>query len=141
MESVHIDGARRIARACREAGVKQLVHFSALGASEQSPSRFLRSKAMGELAVREEFPDAIIIRPAAVYGHGDRFVSRYMRAMIMPYGVPLTTAMARAKIRVRTRTGASASPHCRSLKMPSSIFSSCSHRCPTRMRSPSSLAM
>ena len=38
------EGARTIARACQEAGVKQLIHVSALNASLDSPSTFLQAK-------------------------------------------------------------------------------------------------
>ena len=41
---MHVDGARTIAEACRMAGVKRLVHFSALNADKDSPSTFLQSK-------------------------------------------------------------------------------------------------
>ncbi len=41
---VHVDGARLIAEAAQEAGVKRLIHFSALNANVDSPSKFLQSK-------------------------------------------------------------------------------------------------
>jgi len=41
---VHNTGARVIAKAAKEAGVKRLIHVSALNASEDSPSKFLQSK-------------------------------------------------------------------------------------------------
>ena len=40
----HVEGAKVIAEACRNAGVSRLVHVSALGARKDSPSRFLQSK-------------------------------------------------------------------------------------------------
>lgn len=45
-KDVHVDGARMIAEASRAAGVKRLVHFSALNADKEAPSRFLQSKVV-----------------------------------------------------------------------------------------------
>lgn len=81
---VHVEGARRLARIARESGVEKFIHLSALNASPdpeplvyEKGSGFLRSKYYGELAVREEFPDAIIFRPADIYGQEDRFLVYY----------------------------------------------------------------
>lgn len=83
-KEVHVEGARRIARICRESGVDKLIHLSALNASPnpdplvyEKGSDFLRSKYYGELAVREEFPDAIIFRPSDIFGQEDRFLRYY----------------------------------------------------------------
>jgi NADH dehydrogenase (ubiquinone) 1 alpha subcomplex subunit 9 len=73
-----------IAKCARESGVKTLLHMSALNASEnpqkiylKNGSQFLISKARGEEAVREEFPDAIIFRPSDIFGGYDKFVTYY----------------------------------------------------------------
>lgn len=58
-EEVHADIPRRIARIAKEAGVKSFVHMSALSADLESLSKWSQTKAMGEIAVREEFPDAV----------------------------------------------------------------------------------
>ena len=50
-DDAHREGARVIAQAAREAGVKHLIHVSALNASEESPSKFLQSKVL-----KEKFP-------------------------------------------------------------------------------------
>ncbi|XP_066596725.1 NADH dehydrogenase [ubiquinone] 1 alpha subcomplex subunit 9, mitochondrial [Prorops nasuta] len=70
---IHIDLPRTIARICKESNVKHFIHFSAIGARpDPEPillpegSEFLRTKYYGELAVREEFPDATIVRPSCV---------------------------------------------------------------------------
>ncbi|XP_054719772.1 NADH dehydrogenase [ubiquinone] 1 alpha subcomplex subunit 9, mitochondrial-like [Uloborus diversus] len=84
-EEVHVKGARNIARIARESGVETLVHVSALNACENPKpiilkrgSQFYASKWRGEQAVREEFPDAIIFRPADMWGQYDHFLNYYM---------------------------------------------------------------
>jgi len=76
-EEVHIDVAAKIARISAEAGASTLVHLSALAADEHSISRWARSKALGEQAVRAETPGATIVRPADVFGANDKFLSLF----------------------------------------------------------------
>lgn len=86
---VHVDGARMIAKAAKDAGVERLIHVSALNADVNSPSKFLQSKALGELAVKEEFPSATILRPGTVFGHEDKFLNYYAYLRNLPLGIPL----------------------------------------------------
>lgn len=72
----HVNCAYRIAKIAREAGVERFIHFSALGADLESPSRYFRSKAHGEAVVKEFFPDATILRPAPVVGSQDHFITQ-----------------------------------------------------------------
>jgi uncharacterized protein YbjT (DUF2867 family) len=76
-EAVHARGPGLIARAAAAAGVKQLVHVSAIGADAESPSHYARSKAQGEALVRREFPGAAIVRPSIVFGPEDGFFNRF----------------------------------------------------------------
>lgn len=83
-KEVHVEGARRLARISREAGVEKFIHVSALNANPdpeplvyENGSEFLRSKFDGENAVRDEFPDATIFRPSDIYGQEDRFLIYY----------------------------------------------------------------
>ncbi|CAG8746038.1 14031_t:CDS:10, partial [Racocetra persica] len=88
-EQVHVEGAARIAKISREADVARFVHVSALNADKNSPSKFFRSKALGEIAVKKEFPEATIVRPSTMYGHEDRFLTRYAETKyeyILNYG-------------------------------------------------------
>ena len=75
--SVHIDGARAVAKAAKQAGVKRFVHISALGADTKSSSGYGHTRAIGEQAVLEEFPQAIILRPSIVFGPEDAFYNRF----------------------------------------------------------------
>lgn len=83
-DDVHVEGARRLARISREAGVDKFIHLSSLNASSnpephvlKKGSKFLKSKWAGEQAVLEEFPNAVIIRPSDIYGQEDRFLRYY----------------------------------------------------------------
>lgn len=74
---VHAEGAGRIARAAGAAGVRRMVHMSALGADPASPSLYARSKAAGEQSVRAAFPGAVVLRPSVVFGAEDKFFNRF----------------------------------------------------------------
>lgn len=75
MEDIHIDGARRIAAIAKEAEIERFVHVSVAGADPNSPSRWMRSKALGEKAVREVFEGATILRPTMFFGPEDRLIN------------------------------------------------------------------
>ena len=84
--AIHVEGARAIAKAAREAGAKHLVHISAIGADPKSSSRYARTKGEGEAAVLEQFPDAVILRPSIVFGPEDAFFNRFAAmARISPF--------------------------------------------------------
>ncbi len=70
-------GPRLIADECARAGVRHLVHVSALGASGTSRSGYGRRNAAGEDAVTSGFPDAVILRPSIVFGAEDQFFNRF----------------------------------------------------------------
>jgi NADH dehydrogenase (ubiquinone) 1 alpha subcomplex subunit 9 len=73
-EQVHVEGAAAIARAAANAGASRLIHVSHLAQGSCEESGFATSKAAGEAAVKEAFPDATIVRPATMIGEGDRFL-------------------------------------------------------------------
>lgn len=73
--AVHELGAMHVARQSMRAGVSALVHISGIGADLNSPSRYVRSRARGELLVREAFPDATIVRPSVLFGPDDKFLN------------------------------------------------------------------
>jgi|SRR5579872_1112281 len=75
-ESVLAEGAENVARAAAAAGAR-LVHISAIGADESSPSDYARSKADGERRVVAADPQATIMRPSIVFGPEDEFFNRF----------------------------------------------------------------
>lgn len=75
-QSVHVEGARNIAAACRAAGVERLVHISGIGAERGSKNPFIRSKGDAEQAVIGEFETATFLRPSVVFGPNDQIFNR-----------------------------------------------------------------
>jgi uncharacterized protein YbjT (DUF2867 family) len=78
-EAVHVQGAAAVAQAAKQAGVRHLVHLSAIGADPRSKGHYGRTKAAGEAAVLQAFPQAIILRPSIVFGPEDDFFNRFAR--------------------------------------------------------------
>jgi NADH dehydrogenase len=83
-QSVHVDGAEAVAKAASAAGVRRLVHVSAIGADRRSESAYARSKGEGEAAVRAAFPSATIVRPSIVFGAEDDFFNRFAGLACVP---------------------------------------------------------
>ena len=94
MQAVHVEGAKAIAEAARDAGAKALVHVSSIGADAGSDSNYGRTKGEGENAVRDSFPGATIIRPSLVFGAEDDLTNRFARLArlpVLPVLAPRTT--------------------------------------------------
>lgn len=88
---VHQELPAKIARACRAQSVRHLVHVSALGVNTDQPhalpSHYLRSKALGELALMDVLglrgagaaaslgTSLTVLRPSVVFGAGDQFLN------------------------------------------------------------------
>src|SRR5215471_13520776 len=87
--AIHVEGARRVALASERQGVTRLIHLSALGARLSSPAISDRTKAEGEHAVREVFPQATIVRPSLTYGQDDHFFSRFVAMIRSSLVLPL----------------------------------------------------
>lgn len=87
--ALHVDGARAVAQAARDAGVERFVQISAIGAAADSPSAYGRTKAAGEAAVRERVPSAAVLRPSVVFGPEDRFFNRFAEMATLSPALPL----------------------------------------------------
>jgi len=87
-DAVQAKGAETIARAASAAGAR-MVHVSAIGADENSPSAYGRTKASGEKAVLAAVPSATIMRPSVVFGPEDQFTNRFAALARMSPFLPL----------------------------------------------------
>jgi uncharacterized protein YbjT (DUF2867 family) len=80
-QSVHVESAQRVAAQAQRAGVKRLIHISGIGANPRSQSLYIRKRGEGELAVRAAFADAILVRPAAMFGPDDGFLITILKLL------------------------------------------------------------
>ncbi len=105
-QHVHVSLVEKLARACVAAGVKQLVHVSAIGVSAQqplsAPSMYLRSKGQGEAALLRAAglsePPAFaltILRPSVIFGAQDKFLNVFASLQKKLPLMPLAGAGAR----------------------------------------------
>ncbi|GAC1434192.1 MAG: hypothetical protein NVSMB51_00800 [Solirubrobacteraceae bacterium] len=74
----------RMVEAAHRAGVERFVFFSALGASTHNRTRFLRSKAVAEQAVREGPVSSLVFAPSIVYAPGDAWTTLLGRLSLLP---------------------------------------------------------
>jgi uncharacterized protein YbjT (DUF2867 family) len=94
-ERAHVALPRTLARACATAGVRRVVHVSALGAAAGAPSRYLRSKAAGEAVLESAGLDLTILRPSVIFGEHDRFLNLFAQLQSVFPVMPLAGAEAR----------------------------------------------
>jgi uncharacterized protein YbjT (DUF2867 family) len=73
--SVHVQAAGRLAARAQQDRVGRLVQVSGIGADATSPSLYIRKRGEGELSVRAAFPNAVIVRPAVMFGPNDAFLA------------------------------------------------------------------
>ena len=94
-QRVHVELPSRLVNACHGAGVKRLVHVSALGASSGAPSRYLRSMAAGEAVLATSGLDVTVLRPSVIFGTHDRFLNLFAQLQAVAPVMPLAGAQAR----------------------------------------------
>ncbi len=86
--AVHVGGAEHVAQAAK-AHSAGLVHVSAIGADENSPSAYARSKAQAEKATLAAEPSAVIMRPSILFGPEDDFFNRFAALARLSPALPL----------------------------------------------------
>ena len=92
---VHVALPQKLARACQAAGVRRVVHVSALGAATGAPSMYQRSKARGEQALQAAALDLTLLRPSVIFGAEDKFLNVFARLQQIFPIIPLAGAATR----------------------------------------------
>ncbi|MDX1433237.1 MAG: complex I NDUFA9 subunit family protein [Gammaproteobacteria bacterium] len=97
--SVHAELPGKVAEACRYNRITRLLHMSALNASTDAPSEYLRRKAEGEESAHawaNEGLDVTSFRPSVIFGPDDSFFNRFASLLAMsPFVFPLACPDAR----------------------------------------------
>ncbi|GCL63925.1 complex I NDUFA9 subunit family protein [Pseudaquabacterium pictum] len=97
-DRAHVQLPRSLAAACAQAGVRRVVHVSALGVGAQAPSAYLRSKVAGEAVWQQALAaggDLTILRPSVIFGAEDRFTNLFAKLSRLFPVLPLAGAGAR----------------------------------------------
>lgn len=94
-DAAHVALPKKIVAACRAGGVERVLHVSALGASADAPSMYLRSKADGEVAILAGDLAATVFRPSVVFGPEDKFLNMFASLQSLFPVMPLGGAEAR----------------------------------------------
>jgi uncharacterized protein YbjT (DUF2867 family) len=87
--SIHVEGARRLARTAQALGVEKLLHISGIGSGPAASSHYERCRGEGESAVRAAFGNAIIFRPSVMFGPDDSFLTTLVRLLQRMPAFPL----------------------------------------------------
>jgi NADH dehydrogenase len=94
----HVELPRKVVEACFAAGIKRLLHMSALnGDALHGPSHYLRSKGQGEdLVHNAQGIHVSSFRPSVIFGPEDSFFNRFAKLLkMMPVFFPLACPNAR----------------------------------------------
>ena len=96
---VHVELNRKLAAACRAAGVRRLLYVSALNAgATKARSHYLRSKGEAEKALLQDPRlQTSIYRPSVIFGRDDSFLNRFQKLLRLTLGLPFPLACAGAK--------------------------------------------
>ena len=87
--ALQAEGPAHVAEIAARMGATRFVLISAIGADPHSDSKYARTKAEGEAAVRAAFPAATILRPSVVFGQGDGFFTRFAELALISPVLPL----------------------------------------------------
>ena len=86
---IHSDLPALLSKIASKNMINQFIHVSALGIDNALDSLYATSKLEGEKKVRENFSEAVILKPSIVYSVDDNFTTNFMRLLSILPVMPL----------------------------------------------------
>lgn len=87
--ALHAQGAEKLAKMAKSAGVERYVHISALGVETAVNSKYARTKLLGERAACSALPQTTVLRPSVIFGAEDNFFNQFARMACYSPVLPL----------------------------------------------------
>lgn len=100
-EKIHAEGTANVVEAAKRAGVKKLVHMSAMGSRADAPSRYHTTKWAGEEAVRSSGIPFVIFRPSIICGKDDEFVNMFAQIARQTWFLPFFNVIGSGKVKMQ----------------------------------------
>lgn len=91
--AAHITGLEAVIAACRANRVKRFIQISAVGAEDDSPTEYGRSKSTGDAVLRASDLDWVVLKPSLIVGRTAYGGTALVRGLA---GLPLITPVADA---------------------------------------------
>jgi uncharacterized protein YbjT (DUF2867 family) len=99
IRAVHIDGTVALFGACERAGVRRVVHISAIGLDRETPTKFSQTKLVADDDLQKRDLDWVILRPSVVYGRNAYGGSALLRAVAaLPGFIPVFSDTAELQV-------------------------------------------
>ncbi|MCF4164215.1 SDR family oxidoreductase [Zavarzinia compransoris] len=90
IDAVHHRGPAALFAACEAAGVRRVVHVSAISARPDADTDYARTKCAGDTALMASALDWVILKPSLVHGAGGYGGTALIRALaLFPLAIPL----------------------------------------------------
>lgn len=83
-DDVHVKGPCTLFEQAARAGVPRLIHISALGAGPGAPTRFWRSKALGDHCALRFPGDVTVVRPSLVFAPKGASTGLFLQLALLP---------------------------------------------------------
>jgi uncharacterized protein YbjT (DUF2867 family) len=97
VQAVQVAGTCALFDACAAAGIRRVIHVSAIGASGEGPTQFSRTKAQADAHLASLDLDWVILRPGLVLGPAAYGGSAMLRGLA---GLPWVTPTVASKVQV-----------------------------------------